>query len=156
MTRRLLSLLALSLILGCTQKEPGPVTLGDDDDPEDTGPGDTGPGDTEEPLPAEPTLAFTLAPESAAVGETVQIDITIENFDLVDPTAVPPPAVAEGEGHVHIYFDGVLYGAVWEAQAALDTTGATAGAHEIELALQDSEHGELEPPVHAKATLTLQ
>jgi hypothetical protein len=74
----------------------------------------------------------------------------------VDPTAMPAPPVVEGEGHIHVYFDGELLGAFWTLSETLDTTGAAPGEHQIDLGLQNSEHGELEPPVHATLTLTLQ
>lgn len=106
---------------------------------------------------AEPSLSFTLSPDPVLAGEIVQVEVFIENYTLVDPTTTPPPTPAEGEGHFHIYADGAYIGALWVDAFELQTSAEDAGAsYELRLALVDSGHNELDPPVEALGTLTVE
>ena len=53
----------------------------------------------------EPVVVGSASPSQAAPGATVTVNLTIDNFILVDPVENTEPT--DGEGHYHVYLDEV-------------------------------------------------
>jgi hypothetical protein len=153
------------LAAGCT---PDPtVELKDSEDTESspTSGSDTdtdAPSDTETATdtapstPGLPAVTLVLSPNPATAGDLLTLELTFDNYELVNPTATPPPEPADGEGHFHVLVDGVYTQAAWEPQTSLRTVGWTPGSYEITVDLVTSSHEYLEPPVQASVTVTLE
>ena len=101
------------------------------------------------------TAAFT--PSTVVAGESAQLDVWIENYVVVDPTAWPPPEATPGEGHYHVYLNGEYILAAWTPYVTIDTSPETAlGDHVFGVRLVDSMHNEIMPIVETEATLTVE
>ncbi len=142
--------LPVLLLAGC----PAPAETGDSASVTDTDTTDTDTTDTTPP--AAPSVAMALVPDTIILGEPVDVEVTVENFIIVDPTARPAPEVVEGEGHFHITLDGEYLVAGWESSVRIQTVDFTVGTHDVAVTLMDSEHNEIDPSVSASATLTVQ
>ena len=119
-----------------------------------TGADDSAP-DTSSPPSPSVTAAFT--PATVVAGNSSQLDVWIENFEVVDPTASPMPEATPGEGHYHLYLDGKYILAAWTPYVTIETSSDTVlGDYVFRVALVDSEHNEIVPTVDTEATLTVE
>jgi hypothetical protein len=108
-------------------------------------------------VPPSPTVTAAFTPAVVAAGESSQLDVVIENFEVVDPTGSPMPEAAPGEGHYHLFLDGEYILAAWTPFVTIDTSPDTAlGKRVFRVALVDSEHNEIVPTVETEATLTIE
>lgn len=105
-----------------------------------------------------PGISLTLSPDVVSVGDVIAMDVVIEDYTLVDPTAAPPPTPTDGEGHYHVYFDDVYAAALWEEGTVefLILPEDAPGTHALSVVLVDSAHAELDPPVREEAMFTVQ
>jgi hypothetical protein len=107
--------------------------------------------------PPSPTVTATFTPSTVVAGDDSQLDVVIENYVVVDPTASPAPEATPGEGHYHLYLNGEYILAAWTPYVTIDTSPDTAlGDHVFRVALVDSEHNEIVPTVDTEATLTVE
>lgn len=105
--------------------------------------------------PARPAITASVTPATATAGTTVTLHVAVTDFELVNPTTNPPPAL--GEGHFHIYFDDSPdYGAGWDPDVSITTTAADVGTHTVRVILVNSLHMELAPAIESTATFTLE
>lgn len=131
-------------------------TMPDPTTPDPTTPDDTDTDTGGTPVTA-PSVVATLMPDTVVQGDALELHVALEGYTLVDPTAVPPPEPAEGEGHFHIEYDGVYIGAAWEEVVGLQTSAdEVLGAHELRVVLVNSVHEELDPVVDSVVTLTVE
>ena len=140
------------LMAACSDETDPPKDTSDADDssPVDDSAADTAP-------PPSPTVTAAFTPATVVAGESSQLDVVIENFEVVDPTATPMPEVAPGEGHYHLYLDGKYILAAWTPYVTIETGTDTAlGDYVFRVALVDSMHKEIVPTVDTEATLTIE
>jgi len=108
-------------------------------------------------IPPSPTVSAAFTPATVVAGESSQLDVVIENFEVVDPTTSPMPEVAPGEGHYHLYLDGEYILAAWTPFVTIETsTDTVLGDYVFRVALVDSMHNEIVPTVDTEATLTVE
>ena len=139
-----------SALMGACSDEPGaPNDTHSDAD-------DSSPVDDSAPPPS-PTVSAAFTPATVVAGASSQLDVVIDNFEVVDPTAKPMPEVAPGEGHYHLYLDGKYILAAWTPYVTIETSPDTAlGDYVFRVALVDSMHNEIVPTVDTEATLTVE
>jgi hypothetical protein len=107
--------------------------------------------------PPQPTISIQTTPARVTAGETFMIDVTLTNFELIDPSTTPPPVPAAGEGHYHIYFDDRTdYSAGWVASLPVQTSASSVGSHTIRVVLANSGHEELSPAIEATTTVVIE
>jgi len=113
-----------------------------------------------------PTLTITEPQNGASVsGTNLMVMIQVSNFNIVDKQGQP---AVSGEGHVHYYLDYDApttqgqpavppSGVIWQTIAATTYTfhNVTAGSHFVSVELVNNDHTPLNPPVTAKATVTM-
>jgi len=109
------------------------------------------------PTPVMDTITVTVADDAAGIwidktafaaeinSATVTVPVTVTNFglagDAVGGAAVP------GEGHYHVYLDGVYQD--FSAGESATLYHVAAGDHVVEVRLADNDHTELEGSVDA-------
>ncbi len=142
---------AMTLIGACSGKTDPADTGSEVDSDSDPVP------DSDIPIPATPTLTAVFDPAAVVAGEVSQLDVVVENFVVIDPTASPAPESAAGEGHYHLYLDGQLFVAAWTPSVPIVTSPEDpAGDYVFRIALVDSEHNEIVPAVETEALLTIE
>jgi hypothetical protein len=105
------------------------------------------------------TVEATANPETVAAGAVTVVTVTVTNFTLVDPAAMPPNMA--GEGHYHIYLDNETGGNYLNVgfDGTEDVTipvGTTAGAHTLRVALHNNDHTAVTPAVEDVVNITVQ
>lgn len=107
--------------------------------------------------PAAPEVTLSNPP-TVTRGETLDLEVEVTDFRLVDPTTTPPPTVAPGTGHFHIYFDdSPEYSAGWTPVVPIQTAeSSTLGAHTIRIVLVNSNHTEVVPTTEATTSFTIE
>jgi hypothetical protein len=142
-----LSLLAASLtaFAGCGDDGGNPPAI------------DSAP-DLPDSAPAGASVSATVNPETVAAGGTIDVNVTVMNFTLEEPTG---QANADGHGHYHIYLDNAM-GGDYEAVGfdgsetiTLDPAIA-AGAHSFRVALHQNDHTAVTPAVETVVPFTVQ
>lgn len=127
---------------------------------------------------------FTVSPATVSPGDTLTIDVAVENFRLVDPDGGGHglrPANEDGhgdgdgeplitsEGHFHIYMDSTdtnpllfdcpshcKHAGFYNPLSVTTPTTATAGSHKLILRLNANDHRTLTPHIKAEATIMVQ
>lgn len=98
------------------------------------------------------------APGAAVSGDSVAVEVSIDNFDLVPQHTRPPfPAPKAGRGHVHFYLDTDRLPArhgppATGAYRSVSTTryawpGVSRGRHSLAVQLVGRDHAPLRPAV---------
>ncbi|MFZ5479006.1 MAG: hypothetical protein ACOZNI_19705 [Myxococcota bacterium] len=91
---------------------------------------------------ARPDVDITYPGDSWGLSDGFELSFYTENFEL-NPTW--PSANVEGQGHVQIYVDDVLFASTASATAPM--TGLAAGERRIRVVLVNNDETPLDPPV---------
>ena len=85
-------------------------------------------------LSPSPTITLARDPDVTAAG--FEVEIAVENFEfvVVDDMA----AHVDGQGHAHIYLNGVKLGRLYEER--FEVGGLSAGEYELTIALNSNDH----------------
>jgi len=107
---------------------------------------------------ATATVALVVDPTTMAAGDTVEAEITVENF-ILEPASGQPNE--PGHGHFHIYLDGATGGNYLLAgdSSPVDLTipaNTTAGAHTLRVSLGENSHAPVSPAVEAVIDITVE
>lgn len=136
---------------------------------------------------ADPSItSVTVTPATASAGAQFTLNITVADFDLVNPDehggghglraaegADGHGEAAEGdypsEGHFHVYFDSIdenplklncpmhcKHPGFGPTVTSTVPNDATAGEHKIIVLLNDNTHKTLTPHIRGEATITVQ
>ncbi len=98
------------------------------------------------------TITSPPAGEIVTAGSDVRLEVSVENFSLVDFNLGRPNA--QEEGHLHVDVDGGYYGAFYESTTTI--VGLTAGTHTIDVGLYNNDHSERSPVVFDTLTVEVQ
>jgi hypothetical protein len=120
-----------------------------------------------------PTVSMTVTPGAIMSGDSVDLTVTVENFELRDPEEAhdddeekPLVERADGDyegpcgGHYHIYLDNTDEGndpllMDWNEETTL-TVDADPGSHLLIVRLNGDDHKFLDPEVRGEATFDIQ
>ncbi len=122
----------------------------DKDDKEDDGDHEHGVSMVDVPANGAPEIDIAVTEAEAGF----VVDVQLANFTLTEPD-VAEEYVA-GEGHMHVYVDGVKIGRYYETSIALDPLPA--GEHTIEVEINASDHSAIAVdgvPIRASQTVTV-
>jgi hypothetical protein len=116
-------------------------------------------------------LSFTVAPTSAAPGETLAATLVVENFELgggdahahAHPLSEPLHADTDEPicpgGHLHVYLDDVMTNPLVMIEATEFPIAlphdVTEGDHTLIARLQNHDHTIVKPEVTAEASITI-
>ena len=123
-----------------------------DDDKEHDEDGDHEHGAKTVDVPADGAPEIDITVTEADAGFV--IDVALANFTLTEPD-VAEEYVA-GEGHMHVYIDGVKVGRFYETSIAIDPLPV--GEHTIEVEVNASDHAAIAiggVPIRASETVTV-
>jgi hypothetical protein len=130
--KRIFSLLALSLLVGCAEEEPESCM---------------------------PTVSMTATPPVLSSGDMLKITVDIRDMELVEPGDEGAGDLGENcEGHYKVHLDSVEKAAVRESieEELVFPIEAEAGEHDLIVQLYGPEDVPLVPYITDTVTLTFQ